>query len=481
MTGIPDLRDHLDALAALGDLRVVDEPIDPDLEVAAYTRHGYENRSPAPLFTRPACAVPGARLLGAPAALSSRADLPLARVALSLGLDPATAPAAIVDRLARVRDLPPVPPRIVADGPCQRHVALGAEADLDRWPVPVVHDGDGGPYVNTWGTIVVRTPDGSWTNWSISRVQKLDGHRMTGLFVPSQHLGVIWRQWADRGEPMPFALFQGGPPATPFVSSMPLARDVDEVGYLGAFYDQPVELVRCATVDLAVPTTAEVVIEGHVSPGRDADEGPFGEFPGYLVSGTGREPVYTITAITHRDDPVWPVIAEGRPVDDYHTAAGVCFAAEALGLLRAAGLPVTTVWCPFETANHWMVVTVPADWRRAGLDSTTLCARIGEVVWPTKFGFTVPKLFVLDDDVDPADPAELLWAVGTRQHPVDRVGVNAGPILPILACYTEREKAAKVGPRAVYDCLLEHRPAHSSFAGAYPAGVRERVRALLER
>ncbi|WP_416904736.1 UbiD family decarboxylase [Micromonospora echinospora] len=486
MTELPDLRSHLAALDRLGELRVVTEEVDPDLEVAAFARHSYETRSPALLFDRPRGGQ-GVRLLARQAALSGDPDRPLARVALSLGRPPDSSAADLVRRLAEVRERAPVPPRLVAAGPCQEVVRLGADAGLDRLPVPTLHLGDGGPYVNTWGTIVARTPDGSWTNWSISRVQQLDDRRMTGLFVPGQHLTMIWQMWAERGEPMPFALFQGGAPAIPFVSSMPLPDHVDEVGYLGAYYGRPLDLVRCVSVDLAVPADAELVIEGTVSTDRDADEGPFGEYPGYLVTETSRQPVYTVTAVTHRHDAVWPLVAEGRPVDEYHTAAGLCFSAEALGLLHAAGLPVTTVWSPFETANHWLVVTVAADWRERLPHTGTgeLCDRIGEVVWASKFGFTVPKLFVLDDDVDPADTGELLWALGTRQHPVDRSAVSVGEILPILACYSDAERQARTGPRVVHDCLLPPvgagRLAQSSLREAYPADLQARVRRHLDR
>ncbi|MEV0675130.1 UbiD family decarboxylase [Actinosynnema sp. NPDC050436] len=477
---INDLRDHLDALQAAGDLVVVSAPVSPELEAAAVVRYCCEHRAPAPLLANPVCDLEGARLLGGPAALSSRPDAPLARVALSLGLDPGTGGREIVEALAAVRSRAPVAPVVVPTGPCKENVVAAEDVDLDRWPIPLIHPGDGGPYVNTWGTIVARTPDGAWTNWSISRVQKLGRTTMTGLFVPGQHLTRIWRMWAERGEPMPFALFQGGPPAAPFVSGMPLGDYVDEVAYLGALHGEPVELVRCETVDLEVPASAEIVFEGHVSVDRRVEEGPFGEFPGYASSGTGTQPVYTLTAITHRDDPVLPFVAEGKPVDEYHTVAGVCFSAEALGLLRDAGLPVGSVWIPFETANHWMVVTVDRDRRSAFPDRAALCRRVGEVVWRTKFGFTVPKIYLLDDDVDPTDVDELLWAVGTRQHPV-RAITDDGPVLRLLACYTPEERAAGHADRAVYDCLLpDPRPTVLSFEDLYPPTVRARATAVLD-
>lgn len=478
-----ELRGYLDALEALGDLRRVTRPVSADLEAAAISRLSCERQAPAPLFENVEGVAPGFRLLGAPAALSSAPGKPLARVALSVGLPAGTTAAELVDHLARTRDAKPVPPRPVAreDAPCKQNVLLGDDATLDRFPVPRVHEFDGGPYANTWGVIVARTPDGRWTNWSIARIMLIDGKHMTGLVIPAQHIGMIWSEWVKIGEPMPYALVQGGDPAVPFVGGVPLPPGVDEAGYIGALHGEPVDVVRCETVDLEVPAGAEIVIEGHLSVGRDAREGPFGEFAGYGSTETSMQPVYTVEAITHRDDPIWPLVAEGRPVDEFHTVTGVGQAAEVLAELRAAGLPVTTAWSPLRAASHWMVVTVPRDWRERlpGVDSAELTHRIGKVLSESHSGRATAATFVLDDDIDPADDTDLLWALATRIHPLDRAEAWYGFVHPLLNCYTHEERAAQSGPIVFHDGLLpapgEGRLPHSSFAQAYPERIRRRV------
>ena len=272
---------------------------------------------------------------------------------------------AALEVLAAARTREPIAPTLVQTGPCKQNILLGGRATLDVFPTPLLHEGDGGPYVNTWGTIVARTPDGSFTNWSIARIMMIDGKHMTGLVLHPQHIAYVWQQWADRGEPMPFALVQGGEAALPFVSGMPLPDGVEEAGYLGALLGEPLELVQCETVDLRVPAGAEIVIEGHLSVERAGVEGPMGEFSGYRPNETSMQPIYTVEAITHRDDPIWPTVVEGEPVDEFHTATGLTLAAEALAGLRAAGLPITTAWEPFEGASHFLVVSVAADWRAA--------------------------------------------------------------------------------------------------------------------
>jgi 4-hydroxy-3-polyprenylbenzoate decarboxylase len=307
----------------------------------------------------------------------------------------------------------------------------------------------------------------------------LDGRRMTGLVLPSQHIGQVWQEWVKIGEPMPYALVQGGDPGVPFVGGIPLPARVDEVGYLGALYCESVEVTRCETSDLYVPASAEVVIEGHVSTERAAVEGPFGEYAGYMPTHTSEQPIFSVEAITHRDHPIWPLVAEGRPVDETHTVTGTGRAVALLGELRAAGLPITTVWTPLQSANHWTVITVPAGWRETllGLDTHEFVHRIGKVIDVSRI---LPvSVFVLDDDIDPSNEADLSWALATRIHPHYDAEPWFRTILPLMNSYSDREKALAHGPMVVHDGLQPApgagRPVHSSFAQAYPPEIRQRV------
>ena len=149
----------------------------------------------------------------------------------------------LVEHLAAVHKKAPIPPKLVSadSAPCKQNVLLGDDATLDRFPIPQVHPDDGGRYPNTWGVFVARTPDGRWTNWSISRIMMLDNRHMTGLFLPQQHIGMIWAEWEKIGKPMPFAVVQGGDPGVPMVGGMPIPDEVDEGTFLGTLYGEPVE------------------------------------------------------------------------------------------------------------------------------------------------------------------------------------------------------------------------------------------------
>ncbi len=479
---LKSLREYLAALAELGDLREIDAELGTDLDIGAVIRYGAETNAPAPLFTNIRGYAPGFRVLGSPGALSSVPAARWARAALSLGLDPYTHPLDIVAELAAARDARPVPPVVVDDGPCQEHVLLGDDASLDRFPVPLIHDGDGGRYVNTWGAIVVRTPDGSWTNWSIARIMMVDGRTMSGMIMPPQDIGRVFRMWRERGQPMPFALAQGCEPAVPFVCGMGLPPGVDESGYLGAHFGEPLELVRCRTVDLEVPATAEIVIEGHVATDETAPEGPMGEYFGYLAGTPQPRPVYHISAITHRDDPILPVVSAGKPVEEDHTVVGLGYSAEAVANLRAAGLPVTAAWLVPESSVNVLAVTVPRDWRERSLATNTrmLTRLVANAVMRPKVSFWVSRIMVFDDDIDPTDLRDVMWAYTTRSHPTrGLVPLDDERVSPLHLFYSPEERTGGGGTKMAYDCLLDpdpaKRPRSTAFRDNFPAEVRRRA------
>ena len=206
---LTDLRQYIGALRDLGEVQDIAAPVSLNLEVGAIIRRCSETGAPAPLFNAFSDHPSGFRILGAPAATSSQRDRDLIRVATSLELPPTSGGLNIVEAIAASLDLPAIDPQIVDNAPCFENISTGDDIDLNRIPVPLLHDGDGGRYLNTFGCIVARTPDGSWTNWSIARVMLVDGKRMTGLVAAEQHIGVVAKTWADIGKPMPFALALG--------------------------------------------------------------------------------------------------------------------------------------------------------------------------------------------------------------------------------------------------------------------------------
>lgn len=479
MKHLKSLREYIDALKALGEVQEIDAEVDWHLEMGAIIRHSYELRVPAPLFNRIKGIEAGFRVLGAPAGISRQPDMALCRIALSLGFPPQATAQELVTALAKAHDQTPLPPRRVADGPCKENKLLGKDVDLLRLPAPLIHDGDGGRYLNTWGTIIVQTPDRQWTNWSITRMMVTGKYTLTGLVLPQQHIGMIYARWQALQQPMPFALALGTEPVIPFVSGMPLDDFVNEADFIGGYLGEPLEVVACETVDLQVPATSEIVLEGAVSIEERALEGPMGEYSGYLNRGGGSsQPVFQVSAMTFRHQPILPVVAAGEPIEENHSCWGLAISAQVLWELRKQGLPVSMCFCPFQSAGHWLVVTLSKDWRQRS-PPAGLINDVAAVLFRSRAGGMIPKFILLDDDIDPTNLDEVVWALATRCHPVRGVTLFPGePVLPLVGYLSQEEKQERRCTKVIYNALLpdtEHRPQRSSFRYSWPAEVQERV------
>lgn len=485
MKHLRSLREFIAALEAIGDVQPIGKQVDWNLELGAVARRSYELRAPAPLFNNITGDKDGFRILAAPGGLSAVPGMTYARIALALGLPAEAKGADIVTALADARAREPIPPRVLPTGPCKQNIMRGDEIDLLRFPTPLIHDGDGGRYIQTYGLNIVRTPDGSWTNWSINRMMLVDRNRLACLIPPPQHLGIIKALWEKRGEPMPIALALGVEPALPYVGGMPLPEGADESHYLGAYFGEPLDVVQAESVDLLVPATAEIIIEGHVSHTETFEEGPMGEYPGYLDRRSGSpRPVLHVSAVTYRDNAILPVAVAGAPVEEDHTGWGMPHAAEMTHVLRQANLPVAACWGVLESANHWWVVAVRPDWHeRTGLSSKDLAQRVGEAVFGAgKLAFGVPKLLLIENDIDIADPRQVVWAFASRAHPEHGEVHFANEPQNILPVYLDsHEQLSYHATKVVYNCLIAdrfapaERPVPSDFAHSWPAEIQKKV------
>jgi 4-hydroxy-3-polyprenylbenzoate decarboxylase len=489
MNCFTSLRDYLDALREIGDLVEIEREVDWNLEMGAIARRCYETGAPAPLFSSVKDA-PGFRALSAPVSSSNQPGLKLARIALSLGLPARASAREIIDALVAARHRDPIAPVRVETGPCKENILLGSEADLTRLPLPYLHDGDGGRYLNTLGAIIVKSPDGSRTNWSVARIMMLDEHRATGAILPFQHIGEIHNQWREIGQDMPFALALGVEPMVLFAAGMPLPREIDEGDYVGAFTGQPVQVVKCETNDLEVPASAEIVIEGTVSVTELGLEGPMGDYGGYMYpEPPAPMPVYNIDAITHRDQAIFTFCCAGEPPEEDHTLTGVGMTAVAVNAMREAGLPVSTAWSPFESACGWMVITVTEDWREHEPDGLKLSRQLAETAIGTRGpGYPVKTFVVLEEDVDPANLQEVVWAWDGRnerspegQAYID--GVINWPMTPYIFPATGDYPQGWAKTRVVHNCLPPKgvtRPGRTGFKHNYKPALQQHVLANWE-
>ncbi|MFC7393745.1 UbiD family decarboxylase [Scopulibacillus cellulosilyticus] len=480
MKPIKSFREYVEILKEHGEICIVNQEVDWHLEMSAIIRRAYELPAQAPLFKSVKDSIPGFEVLGAPVGMSPNKEHPFIRVALSLGLPINSTAAELVKAWSHLPDVKPISPRLVTDGECKENKLFNDEIDLTKLPVPFIHVGDGGRYINTYGILIVRTPDGSWVNWSITRVM-LDGPRtMAGVLVPSQHIGKIYREWKSIGKEMPFALCLGVDPGIAMIAGYPLPDHVNEGEMIGGWYGEPIEVVKCETSDLEVPATSEIVIEGTVSLGDMIPEGPMGEYGGYTWVGQRKHvPRFHATAMTHRNHPIMPVVVAGMPPEENNTNWGFAIAASIQSELRNQGLPVKDCFIPIESAVHWLVVT--ADHRQPGYESEKLARAIGETVFASRGGSYIPKIIVVNDDIDPSDINQVVWALATRQRPDKRIDIPNQKVLPLVAYLDEKEKKEALTTKVIYNCLLplnewteDEQPIEASFR-SYPEDLRHHI------
>ncbi len=274
-----NFRSFVAALKEDNDLVEINEEIDPNLEVGAIIRKVCETNDKAPLFNN----LKGQdkngffRILGAPNSLRANPAEKYGRLARHLSLEPTAGMSMILDKMNSAQRTPGIPQNIVQTGSCKGNILSPGDFDLTTLPAPLLHQSDGGKYIQTYGMNIFQTPDGKWTNWSIARAMVHDRNHLTGLVIEPQHIWQIHQMWKKEGKDVPWALVFGAPPAAIMASSMPLPDGCTEAEYVGAMTGHALDVVKCETNDLLVPANSEIVFEGTLSITEKGPEGPFGE------------------------------------------------------------------------------------------------------------------------------------------------------------------------------------------------------------
>lgn len=461
-----DNRTFIEALKKTGDVVCISQEVDWDLEAGAITRRTNELYGPA-AFCEKIKDYPEGRILGGPVATYRR-------VAIAMGMPPETPIKEIYDEYERRQDNP-VPPVVVEDGPCKENRMLGDEVDLFHFPVPMVHDGDGGRYIATWNFSVTRDMDSDWVNWGMYRYMVIDRKNLTGNPSPASHLAAMFLgKYLPQDIPLPIALVIGADPLCSMVAQQGFKIGESEVNFAGGLHQEPVELVKCETNDLYVPAHAEIVIEGEILPDEVAYEGPFGEYTGYRIAGHKKSVVFRVNAITYRSNPIVTMCVHGVPSDEGQVTATMGTAIALRRLLRKRGLPVKDVYMPPEGAGHLAVVSVT----QGG----------GEVARAVKEAMTVrrawyPKIIVVDEDVDIYNLGEVVHAFSVKCHSYRGVYTSEEPGRggPATPCYSKEERAQQYGAVAMFDATWpqewpeEEIPVKSAFNTIYPGEVQDKV------
>ncbi len=427
------LRDFIDRLESAGRLVRVSAPVSPDLEVTEIQTRLLAEGGPAVLFENVVRAD------------GSRYDMPLLanlfgtveRVAWGMEREPGEL-RAVGETLAFLRQPEPpgslkeawdnlpllktvmaMKPKSVATGPCQEVVQTGTDIDLSALPVQTCWPGEPAPLI-TWPLVVTKGPGKGRSddfNLGIYRMQVTG--RDTTIMRWLRHRGgaqhhARWK--AEKPEPLPAAAVIGADPGTIIAAVTPVPDTLSEYHFAGLLRGRKVELVDCKTQPLKVPATAEIVLEGTVSLADYADEGPYGDHTGYY-NAVEPFPVFTITAITRRRDPIYLSTFTGRPPDE-PSILGEALNEVFVPLLQQQFPEITDFWLPPEGCSYRVAVVAmkkayPGHAKRVMLG-----------VWSYLRQFMYTKwVIVVDDDVDARDWKEVIWAISTRMDPARDITV----------------------------------------------------------
>jgi 4-hydroxy-3-polyprenylbenzoate decarboxylase len=422
-----DTREWLERVDAIGELRVV-RRAGWQADIGAITQMlDHTDGSPAVLFDEVPGYRPGRRVL-------VNANGTPARQAVTLGLPPsqATHDGLLAFWRRAVGDLHPIPPVEVETGPVLENVLEDEAVDLDAFPVPVWHPGDGGRYIGTASLDILRDPDSGWINAGTYRNQVF-GRDAVGVFMsPGKHGKLIRAKYFDRGERCPVVVVAGADPLLFLAGAAPIPFGVDEFAWAGGVRGRPIEVVRGRHTGLPFPATSEIVIEGWMTADDLHDEGPYGEFQGYYGSGDGRAPVIRVAAIYHRDDPILLGCPQGKPPHEDNRALAYLRAAQVEAQLRGAGVPrVTGVWCPPVAAERFLtIVAIDQAYPGHATQAMTVAGQVGAAAYIAR------AVVVVDPDIDIFDMDDVLWAIMTRCDPrrditiIDRAW--SGPLDPAI-------------------------------------------------
>jgi 4-hydroxy-3-polyprenylbenzoate decarboxylase len=408
-----DLRQWIALLEKEGELRRITAPVDWDREIGAVARRVLEKKGPALLFENIRGYTSGRCTRLFTGGFGTRA-----RLALSLGFPRDATNQDLVQYVMR-KNRETIAPVVVPTGPVKDVVLRGDAVDQLEFPVPRWQYLEGGRYIHTFSGIVTRDPETRVMNVGIYR--GMVGTRNTTPFLlikGGQHWGNHFVKYADRGEPMPVACVIGWDPVMPFLAGSPIPAGVCEWDVMGGYRGEPAELVRCETVDLEVPASAEIVLEGYISddPGTFEKEGPFGEFTGYVSDIPTPRPTMKVTCITHRRDAVFRGTLEGTlpgSNSENSVMSSVQRAAIAWNILNGAGIPgIRDVFVPPITNGVNIHVQIKKHYQGQP-------KQIAAALWGASAAqYRYKHVVVVDEDIDPASYEQVDWAFAHR--------VNAG-------------------------------------------------------
>jgi len=397
--------DFITAADKVGEVMHV-EGADLEIDVGGLTELTAEKNGPMVVFDKFAGFPAGFRV-------AANANRTLRRFALAMGLPLDIHPLELLRRWRDKRsDSKPIPARVVKDGPVLANLQQGDAVNIEGFPAPRWHPGDGGRYIGTQDMVIVRDPEQGWVNMGCYRAMVQRRDRVSLWINPQKHGRILAQKYWRDGKAAPVAVVFGCEPVTWMTASMSPPFGTSEYELAGAYRGAPVDVVELPLTQLPVPAQAEIVIEGEIPPESEetAIEGPFGEWPGYYTH-QGPEAVVRIKRIYYRDN---PIIAGAPPLRPIGWSNFTNYVHLWEHLERSGITDINGVWGFY----NGLLTVVSLKQRYAGHAKQALITAAG-----FRHGDMKTYYVTVDDDIDPTNQDEVLWAMCTRVDPTTAVDV----------------------------------------------------------
>jgi len=422
-----DLREFIAALEKAGELKRIPFEVDPYLEITEFADRAVKGGGPALLFEKPkGSSVP---LLINSLASERRMQIALQveefqqiadRISEYLQMQMPQGLLGKLSMLPKLAEMGSFFPKTVSSAPCQEVVLKGDQIDLGRLPVLTCWPQDGGPYI-TLPMVFTKNPETGKRNCGMYRMQVYDA-RTTGMHWQAHKQGAEhYRRRFKAGETrMDVAVAIGADPAVMYSAILPLPPDLDEMMIAGFLRKKPVEMVQCLTVDVDVPANAEYVLEGYVEMGERRTEGPFGDHTGYY-SLEDEYPVFHLTCLTHRRNPVYATTIVGPPpMEDYYM--GKAIERTFLPLMRMQIPEIRDMCLPAEGIFHnLMLVKIRKSYPMQA-------RKVMHAIWGLGQAMFTKCIVVVDEDVDIQNYSEVAWKALNNIDPQRDIEFVTGPI-----------------------------------------------------
>ena len=417
------LQDFVQVLSREGELKRILHPVKAELEITEIADRVMKSGGPALLFEN---------VVGKQMPVLINAFGSMKRMALALGVNDIEDIAVEIQRLIQTKPprsfkdklkilgdllrLAGIPPRIVKEGSCQEVVVR--EPDLNLLPVLTCWPGDAGPFI-TLPMVFSKDPRSGTRNVGLYRMQVFNA-RTTGMHWHLHKVGARHYQH-QQGQRMPLAACLGGDPAMIYAATAPLPDQIDEILFTGFLRKKGVELVKGVTVDIEVPANSDIVIEGYVDPAEPyRQEGPFGDHTGFY-SLADDYPVFHVTCITHRKNPIYPTTIVGRPpMEDVYL--GKTTERLFLPLVRVTLPEIVDMNLPVHGVFHNLaIISIKKEYPGQA-------RKVMHALWGLGQMMFTKTLIVVDDDVNNHDLSQVTWVVGNHIDPKRDTVFVEGPV-----------------------------------------------------